>query len=154
MKMIIIDLREENELYDQHLESENTIFNIPTRHIQFNVKAIKSFDKVYLICRTSGRSDKVKTKYFAEDNNVISVKGGLSGDLSEIGVTVVNGMGGYGFQQKMQMVFVLILLLIMLLVMGVKKMYVVMFILLVMTFITSQIVNKSCLLSKYLLPPI
>ena len=105
MKEIIIDIREEGELLDNIVvSSEKIIINIPMRNIQFNIDAINKLSEnytIYLLCRSSNRSDKIKKLFFEENPKIISIKGGLK-NLPE-NVELIQGKNGKSFQQIMQL---------------------------------------------------
>jgi len=168
--MYLIDLREEQELYDfrilpletkEGMTPVSAVVCIPTRYIPFNVERIQQWSqegKVYLICRSSGRSQKVKQRFFEKNEQVISISGGIEKGtemLQSLGYQVVPGEGGYGFQQKMQMVFcVMLMCFLIMLLSGMSRVYVTLFLVGCIFFLISQIYTKSCVLSKYVLPPI
>jgi len=164
--MIIIDIREESELLDEFLETENKetiILNIPMRNIKFykeSIDKLSETQKVYLICRSSNRSNKVKNLYFKNNNNIISVPSGIK-SLEEFGkfvpledlenVKIKKGLGHYGFQQKMQIFFALVLMSILLMIyFNVSKNIILGVIGAFILAIGLQVITKSCLLSKIL----
>jgi rhodanese-related sulfurtransferase len=160
--MRVIDLREEHEWYETVVESTvQQIINIPTRHIQFNIQTIETWSqegKVYLLCRTSHRSDKVKSKWFSQNENVISIKGGIVNGKEELHTLQCElhpGKGGYGFQQKMQSAFCAILVIILAMMLcGCSVINQKLWVIGTIGFMLYQITQKSCVLSMYLFPPI
>jgi len=153
MEKIIIDIRDESELLDSkmHTFDENTyILNIPTRNIKFNIEGINKLSKkykIYLVCRSSNRSDKVKNKYFKDNENVISVSGGIKKE-NEL-FNIISEKGGMGFQQIMQIIFSIILLVIaILLFMKINRNIILLIISIMIILILLQAFTKSCVLSK------
>ena len=164
--MIIIDIREESELLDKYLETQNKetiILNIPMKNIKFYKESIEKpaeTQKVFLICASSNRSNKLKDLYFKDNENIISVPFGLKSldkEGKHIGreelndVIIKKGSGHYGFQQKMQIFFALILFSILFMIyfnisknilLGVIGGFIIV--------IGLQVVTKSCVLSKIL----
>ena len=78
-----IDLREEQELTQSRIIPKNdeiTVLSIPSRYIFANKEYIEKISKdssVYLLCRSGNRSSQIKNKYFSNNNNVISIDGGI-----------------------------------------------------------------------------
>ena len=111
-KEIWIDVRDEHELLDSRIvapNEETLIINIPSRNIFANVQWIKATaakgTKITLICRSANRSQKVKTLYFAQDDNIVSLDGGIKNPM----VKLEHHTGGLGLQQILQLVFATIL---------------------------------------------
>jgi rhodanese-related sulfurtransferase len=151
-KEIWIDVRDEHELLDSRIvapNEETLIINIPSRNIFANVNWIKATatkgTKITLICRSANRSQKVKTLYFAEDANIVSLYGGIKNPL----VKLEPHSGGLGLQQILQLVFATILtgILIGSFVIDVKELRY--FIVGIIFFIIYQVFSKSCLIGKY-----
>ena len=154
--MIIIDIREESELLDTFLQTsdpQTIILNIPMKNIKFSIEGIKKLsekEKIYLICQSSNRSNKIKDLYFKDNENIISVNGGIK-NLNLPDITLEKGSGHYGFQQKMQITFALILFVVLMMVFfNVSKNILLSVIGVFILAIGLQIMTKSCLLSKIL----
>jgi len=157
--IILIDLREEFELLEKHLKSndENVlILNIPTRAIFANkdvINKLSETSEIYVMCRSGCRSGKVKDLYFPENENVISLEGGIN-DISENPewknkVEVVSEKGGMGIQQYVQMTFIAILFVLLVLVhMDVKKLHMEIVIASIILFLTYQVMSKGCLIGS------
>jgi rhodanese-related sulfurtransferase len=70
MKYLFIDIRKSDEVYSKHFDQsqEYSFYNIPMDMIRFNVdtiiKHLEYFDKIYIVCQTSNRSQFIKNKYF------------------------------------------------------------------------------------------
>ena len=84
-KEIWIDIRDEHELAESQIIAPNDatlVINIPSRNIFANADWIKSMQergiKITLVCRSASRSQNVKQLYFASDENIVSLEGGLS----------------------------------------------------------------------------
>jgi rhodanese-related sulfurtransferase len=159
MNQILIDIREEFELLEKHLKSNNEnllIFNIPMRSIFANkdvINELSQTNEIYIMCRTGCRSNKVKKLYFEENNNVISLDGGINGITEnpewKDKVQLVLGKGGFGVQQYIQITFVLILFVLLILIhMDVKKLHMEIIIASIILFLTYQILSKGCLISS------
>ncbi len=161
--IILIDVREEHEFFKLHVVStdkQNEVLNIPSRLIQPNVETIRNMGEthtIYLLCRSSGRSEKIKSKYFNGDVNIISIKGGLQNGkefLEQNGFEIVQGKGGYGFNQKMQLAFSFMLWVVLLLLfIGINKKYIIVVVILMISSIYYQLYSESCFLAK-LFPPV
>jgi rhodanese-related sulfurtransferase len=151
-KEIWIDIRDEHELLDTRIvapNEETLIINIPSRNIFANVNWIKATatkgTKITLICRSANRSQTVKTLYFAQDDNIVSLDGGIKNPL----VKLEHHGGGLGLQQIIQLVFATILTGIFVgsFFMEVKQLR--FFIVGIIFFIIYQVLSKSCLMGKY-----
>nr|QKF94903.1 rhodanese-related sulfurtransferase [Fadolivirus 2] len=161
IKTILIDIREEFELLEKQIMATTStvlVLNIPMRAIFANKTWIDQISKstpVYIICRSGNRSKKVKDKYFKKNDNVISVDGGVkeihkNKQFKDM-VKIVNGQGGFGLQQFMQLVFICMLLIIMtLMYFNVDKMYTMTLVLSFILFIIYQLYMQSCLISSIL----
>lgn len=157
-KKIIIDIREESELLEKNLSTEDKnilIFNIPMRHIIFNKDTIKKLsenNKVYVMCKSGNRSQKVKDLYFKKNKNIISLDGGINNikENKEFDKIRINsGNGGNGLLQYMQLVFVIIMsIMIVLLYARIDPKYIMYFSIFVLIFILYQLLSKSCIMSK------
>lgn len=153
----LIDLREEQELTKSRIISKDenlTIISIPQRYIFANKEFIDNISKdskVYLLCRSGNRSGNIKNKYFKNNDNVISIEGGLK-SLEQFGdkIELVYGKGGFGMQQYMQIVFAFVIIgTIIAIFMNVKKLYLMIGLGLFVAFILYQIFSNSCILSKF-----
>jgi len=151
-----IDLREEQELTQSRIIPKNdeiTVLSIPSRYIFANKKYIEKISKdssVYLLCRSGNRSSQIKNKYFPNNNNVISIDGGIK-SLNQFNdkIEILKGNGGYGMQQYMQFVFTFILALtITAIYYNLPKYYLISALTLFIVFILYQVFANSCLLSK------
>ncbi|ARF09895.1 hypothetical protein Indivirus_5_18 [Indivirus ILV1] len=155
IKEILIDLREEFELLNMYLISTDKsllIVNIPMRSIFSNVEWISTIstkNNIYLMCRSSVRSKKVKDKYFKNNNNIKSIDGGIKkiemNKLFRNRIKIIKGDGGFGLQQYMQLAFIIMLFLVLvLLYLGVDTRYVEIFIIILILFIIYQLYIQSC----------
>jgi rhodanese-related sulfurtransferase len=151
-KEIWIDIRDEHELAESQIitpNDETLVINIPSRNIFANVDWIKSLEskgvKVTLICRSANRSQMVKQLYFANDENIVSLEGGINNPNIEMKQL----SGSLGLQQILQLVFTVILTCILLasFYMNIQRLRYV--IIGIIFFIIYQVVSKSCLIGKY-----
>ena len=152
-KEIWIDIRDEHEVAESQIVSPNDetlVINIPSRNMFANVEWIKSMEangiKVTLICRSANRSQNVKKLYFANNENIVSLDGGITNP--GIKIKKLNSLG-FGIQQILQLVFAIILtcILIASYYLQINKLRYAM--VGVIFFILYQIVSKSCLIGKY-----
>lgn len=152
----IIDLREEHELSQKRIISNNEdsiVLSIPSRYIFANKEYIDNISrnaKVYLLCRTGNRSGGIKAKYFKNNENIISVDGGLK-SLDQFGdrIEIIKGNGGFGIQQYMQIVFTIIIIItIIALYYNIDRIYILVGLISFLAFILYQIFSNSCILSK------
>jgi len=160
---IIIDIREEFELLEKQIRSDDPsiwVLNIPMRSIFSNkiwITNMANMHSVYIMCRSGNRSSTVKSKYFADQPNVISLDGGIkkieSGDLFNKKIRIVQNtqsMAYIGIQQYMQIIFATILLIILILLYsGVDTKYVISLISVFVLFILLQLYTKSCYMSSF-----
>ena len=160
IKTIIIDIREEFELLETQIKSTDPsllVMNIPMRAIFANKNWINEISKTntfYLVCRSGNRTQKVKDRYFKNNNNVKSTDGGIkkleTNPLFKNKIQIIKGNGGLGLQQYLQLVFVCMLsLLLLLLYLGVDKKYIMVLIGGFILFILYQIYTKGCLISSF-----
>lgn len=156
IKEIIIDLREEFEVLELKMVSQDPsvlIINIPSRSIFANKEWISKLSKdhkIYLVCKKGIRATKVKNTYFQNNDNVI-MGGGVKTELllPKNKVKLVEGLGGLGMQQYVQLVFVCILLLLLLLhYFNIDRKYIMGLLILFILFIGYQIYTKSCLIGS------
>lgn len=76
MKYLFIDIRKSDEVYSNHLVAtkQYEAYNIPMNMIRFNEDMIRSHlnyvDFIYIICRSSARSQFIKNKYFSKDKKI------------------------------------------------------------------------------------
>lgn len=74
---LFIDIRKSDEVYSRHFDKSYNydVYYIPMYMIRFNVDMIKKHLKykkeIYLVCNSGSRSQFIKNKYFANDNNII-----------------------------------------------------------------------------------
>jgi rhodanese-related sulfurtransferase len=163
---IIIDIREEFELLEKQIRSDDPriwVLNIPMRSIFSNktwITDIADTRTVYIICRSGNRSSTVKSKYFADQPNVISLDGGIKkiesmapGDIFYNKLRIVQNtqsMAYIGIQQYIQIVFATILLIILILLYsGVDTKYVIGLTSVFVLFILLQLYTKSCYMSSF-----
>lgn len=160
---IIIDIREDFELLEKQIRSDdpNTwVINIPMRSIFSNKKWITDMANmylVYIVCRSGNRSSTIKSKYFADQPNVISLDGGIkqieSRGLFNKKLRIVRNtqsIAYIGIQQYMQIIFATILLVILvLLYSGVDTKYVISLIFVFVLFILLELYTKSCYMSSF-----
>ena len=117
-KIVLIDIRNDNECMEKYLVSNNnhiSIYNIPMNHIAFNKNWIIELAKdshVYIICRSGSRSERVKSTYFSDDKNIISLEGGISNIKIFNDVVIIIDKGGLGKSQYTILCFLIILLVI------------------------------------------
>ena len=164
---LVIDLREEHELLEKRLvptangsDAAYEIVNIPSRHIFANVDWITqqtSKRPVWLICASGRRSQSIKDKYFASNDGIKSSNGGLTfGDgkqhspsIDASRVTVVEGSGGFGIQQLMQLAFACMLsVLVVCVFFGVRRDVIIGLGGVMIATVLGQAFTKSCLLGK------
>lgn len=161
----IIDIREEHEVLKERIIINNNInniilFSIPSRHIKWNKEAIEYLsqenkeNKVYIVCRSSRRSNKVKNDYFSDNDNIISIEGGLN-NIEKISPNIKvqkenkNIFQTYGIQQYMQLLFAILLSITLLLItFKVPILYITIWLVSLILFIIYQLYTKSCLLSQ------
>jgi len=163
--VLIVDVREENELLESKIVpvAENVqVVNIPARHIFANLDWLRSQPgTVWLICRSGARSGALKTKYFPEDVNIKSSAGGVGefmlenktndGENEHINpqtVEIIQGKGGFGIQQYLQLAFATMLLVVALLNTILPKVQLNYVIYAMICVILYQIYTKSCWLGK------
>lgn len=153
--IVLIDIREESECMEKYMVSSNqsvSIMNIPMRHIGFNKRWIEdkaSNGLVYLVCRSGNRSDKVKSLYFKDNINIMSLEGGISNIKIFPGVAIIIDKGGWGRQQYIQFVFLAILLsFIWLLYNYYSRIDMMLIISAISVFILYQILSKSCYMER------
>jgi len=151
-KEIWIDIRDEHELAESQIitpNDETLVINIPSRNIFANVDWIKSLEskglKITLICRSANRSQIVKELYFANDENIVSLEGGIKNPNIEMKQL----SGSLGLQQILQLVFTVILTCILLASFYINIQHLRYIIISIIFFIVYQIVSKSCLIGKY-----
>lgn len=156
---IIIDIREEFELLESHIEpitNSILVINIPTRAIFANKKWIKDSNvPIHIICKSGNRSNNVKNTYFKDNKNVKSVNGGIKkleeNPFFKNKVKIVKGKAGLGLQQYLQLVFICLLSIILLLLyLGVDKKNIMIFISMCILFIGYQVYTQGCWLSSFL----
>lgn len=171
-KIYIIDLREEFEITELRLKPkvDNVeILYIPTRHIFANQDYIRRLaqlgGKVWLLCRSSVRSDGVKSKYFSNDANILSSKGGIkylcdkegrkikyltSVYIDESLVECVKGYRSFGPQQYMQFIFVVMLILLGVLSLFMERKWFLLVIGVMVLMVLYQGMTKSCWMSTFI----
>lgn len=152
---IFLDIRDEQELLDRHLVSNDPSFcvlNIPSRNVFANVSFLtgiaKKGVKIHLVCRSGNRTNVVKNTYFSDVPNIVSVDGGIN-KVSHPGVSVVeDGPGGMGQQQYIQLMFACILIVLLGLSMYMSVDYFRVVIVALISFILYQVYSKSCLVGS------
>lgn len=170
-QIYIIDIREEHEILEERIISTSTTTStivscIPMKFIKWNQSLINHLTNnnkdtiIYIICRSSNRSNTIKNKYFKENSNVISIEGGVQGlkqnqelqQQLEVQVQIntdKNIFQTFSIQQYMQMLFAILLsITLILLVLQVKPMYIIYWLMSIILFIIYQLVTKSCILSQ------
>ena len=156
VKEIIIDLREEFELLELKMVSQDPsvlIINIPSRSIFANkswISRLSKDHKIYLVCKKGIRATNIKNTYFKNNKNIV-IGGGVKAELKlpKNKVQLVNGPGGLGMQQYVQLVFVCILLLLLVLhYFNADKKYIMGLLVLFILFIGAQVITKGCLISS------
>lgn len=166
-QLYIIDIREEHEILEERIitteKSSTVICCIPMKFIRWNISFINHLTNngiVYIICRSSNRSNTIKNKYFKDNQKVISIQGGLE-ELKqndklqktlEIKVQTnidLNIFQKFGIQQYMQILFsILLSITLLLLILRVKPIYIICWLVFIILFIIYQLVTKSCILSQ------
>jgi len=118
---IYIDIRDEPELLEKYLVSTNEkvfVVSIPMRVIFANLDWIQRQKcEIVIVCRSGHRSQNVKNEYLSNNTNVIVLEGGINGMDQQIpdNLKIVHGLGGFGQQQYLQLMFAVILTLVLLL---------------------------------------
>jgi len=150
----IIDIREENELLHTRFISKSnhlTILCIPMRVIFANKEFIqdKSINhKIYILCRSGRRSDNIKKIFFNDNDNIISLEGGLkSMDKFSNDIETIKGKGGFGLMQYIQTMFAFIILSIIIsFYYNIDKKILLSILILFLFFIIYQIITQSCII--------
>lgn len=93
MKYLFIDIRKSDEVFSRRIENQQTskqggirgvkgqydstnyeVYNIPMYMIRFNKEMIEKhtryYDEIYIVCKSSSRSQFIKDKYFSEYSNI------------------------------------------------------------------------------------
>tara|TARA_B110000483_G_scaffold82785_1_gene102819 strand:- start:345 stop:887 length:543 start_codon:yes stop_codon:yes gene_type:complete len=76
MRYIFIDIRKSDEVYNKRFapSGDYGYYNIPMDMIRFNQHTIRKHleyaNEIYIVCRSVGRSQYIKDKYFANDANI------------------------------------------------------------------------------------
>jgi hypothetical protein len=72
---------------------------------------------VVILCRSGNRAQNVKNEYFLNNTNIIVLDGGINGMDQKMpdNLKIVRGLGGFGQQQYLQLMFAVILTLVLLL---------------------------------------
>lgn len=76
MKYLFIDIRQSDEVYNKRFDSSDLYnhYTIPMNMIRFNTDIIKQHlnlvDNIYIVCRSSSRSQFIKDKYFADEPRI------------------------------------------------------------------------------------
>lgn len=148
--MLIIDLREENEILNLSIKSKNKqikIFNIPSRFIYFNqewIKEMANFNKIGLLCATGNRANQIKELYFDNIKNINIIK--KENDILEL--KYKNSFFNFGFTQYIQSFFILILISIIFINHYYNFTLMNIYIILIIAIIFYQIQNQVCWLNK------
>jgi rhodanese-related sulfurtransferase len=161
VKNIIIDVREESELKEKSLETDSVeleIINIPMRHIQFNLPYIKRLvdnGKVYLMCNSGTRANKIKKKYFSNNDNVLTLEGGItkikdSEFKDDVVEKISEKKSNLGMQQYMQIMFMLMMIIVFILIIYDRR-YAMLFVMIIIVMILYQLFTKSCVLGKFMM---
>lgn len=74
MKYVFIDIRKSDEVYSKRISNsysgEFEVYNIPMNMIGFNketiIKHLDWINEIYIVCRSSRRSQFIKDKYFSD----------------------------------------------------------------------------------------
>ena len=115
-----IDIRDEHELLEKYIVSTNEkvfVVSIPMRVIFANVEWIQRQKcDVVILCRSGSRAQNVKNEYFLNNTNIIVLDGGINGMDQKMpdNLKIVRGLGGFGQQQYLQLMFAVILTLVLL----------------------------------------
>jgi len=120
MKYIFIDIRKSDEVYKMRFTSGNyEHYNIPMDMIRFNVNTIKRHleyvDEIYIVCRSAGRSQYIKDKYFSKDKNIKINKNlqfnnlnyginniKINGEIVKVNVIGTDGLNFYSIMRIIQ----------------------------------------------------
>jgi rhodanese-related sulfurtransferase len=118
MNNVIIDIREEHELKEKYLNTNNSdivLLNIPSRNIIFNKKFIENLslkNKIYLVCKSGNRSGKIKELYFKNNKNINSLEGGIENIINlNLDIDIRKGNNNFGMNQYMQLIFITIFII-------------------------------------------
>ena len=167
-KTFIIDIREEFEITELYLTSTNTncqIIYIPSRIIFKNqeyIRRLAHLGKVWLLCASSRRSDKVKMMYFTDEPNILSSSGGIkflcekNNKINEDlhipfdFVQCVRGEKSFGPTQYMQFAFVFMLIMVAALSLFLEKKWFLGVVGVMIILVLYQAVSKSCWLSAFI----
>jgi rhodanese-related sulfurtransferase len=118
---IYIDIRDEHELLEKYIVSTNEkvfVISMTMRVIFANIAWIQRQKcDVVIVCRSGNRAQHIKNEYFTNNTNVIVLDGGINGldKIKPDNLKIVNGLGGFGQQQYLQLMFAVILTLILVL---------------------------------------
>jgi rhodanese-related sulfurtransferase len=150
---IYIDIRDEHELLENYLVSTNEkvfIASIPMRVIFANTEWIQRQKcDVVIVCRSGHRALKIKNEYFSNNTNVTVLDGGINGidTKTHDNLKIVHGLGGFGQQQYLQLMFAVILTLVLLLTIF-PGMYTKYIIIGFIAMILYQVFGKKCYLAS------
>jgi len=152
---LYIDLREEAEIQTMRVVSNRPdveVLCIPSRHIFANVGWIRARAKAFdicLLCRSGSRSSAVKAFYFADDDTIQSIEGGIYREVDDFKLVI--GDGSYGMAQYMQLMFAGILGVIFFLMYAkFNATDISVVVLLFISLILYQVFSRTCLLSRFI----
>ncbi len=160
MSLLIIDIREEQEVLDYQLittKNDIVIINIPTRNIFSNVDFInqlsEQFNTIFIVCKSDKRAARVKNKYFVENPRILTLDGGINSIIDENipGIHVIDNHSLLNLapQQYMQTVIVIFLcILVVLNYIEIDRIYINGALLAFAVFIAYQIITKNCKMSS------
>ena len=111
--------------------------------------------KVYLMCKSGTRANKVKNKYFSNNDNVVTLEGGITkiknnefkDDVKEISSGKKSNLG---MQQYMQIMFMFIMIIAFVLIIYDQR-YAMLYVMIVIVMILYQLFTKSCVLGKFMM---
>lgn len=150
---IYIDIRDEHELLEKYIASTNEkvfVVSFPMRVIFANVEWVQAQKcDVVIVCRSGNRAQHIKNEYFSNNTNVIVLDGGINEMDKKIpdNLKIVRGLGGFGQQQYLQLMFAVILTLVLLLSIfpGVYTKYIIIGFI---AMILYQVFGKKCYLAS------
>ena len=124
MRYIFIDIRKSDEVYSKRFKHshEYGFYNIPMNMIRFNadtiIEHLDYVDEIYIVCRSSARSQFIKDKYFSNYNNIkvnkklqfLNLNHGnnkisLNNDILNVNVIGSNSYNFYNVMRIMQTIF-------------------------------------------------
>jgi len=119
--MIILDIREEDEITEMRIQPVNDdlqVLYIPSRMIFGNVDFLLRMaktNKIWIMCKSSRRAQKVKDMYFKDVDSIKVIKGGIlqisdENDINKELYKIIYGNRTLSIQQIMQIIFIILLI--------------------------------------------